>query len=49
MTLSGTSVATLAPELPQIANDLNIGVVALLANIAGIVVVWVFVQRPPLR
>ena len=49
VTLSGTSVAKLAPWLPQIAKDLNIGVVALLVNIAVIVLVSVFVRRPPLR
>ncbi len=49
VTLSGTSVATLAPWLPQIAKDLNIGVVALLVNVAVIVLVSVFVRRPPPR
>jgi SSS family solute:Na+ symporter len=49
VTLSGTSVAKLAPWLPQVAKDLNIGVVALLVNIAVIVVVSVFVRRPPPR
>ena len=49
VTLSGTSLATLAPWLPQIAKDLNIGVVALLVNIAVIVLVSMFVRRPPLR
>jgi SSS family solute:Na+ symporter len=49
VTLSGTSLAALAPWLPQIAKDLNIGVVALMVNIAVIVLVSVFVRRPPLR
>lgn len=46
VTLSGTSVARLAPGLPQIAKDLNIGVVALLVNLAVIVLVSAFVRRP---
>jgi SSS family solute:Na+ symporter len=33
-TLTGASVATLAPGLPQAAKDLNIGVVALFVNVA---------------
>jgi len=45
VTLSGTSVAKLAPWLPQIAKDLNIGVVALLVNIAVIVLVTVATPR----
>ena len=45
VTLSGTSLATLAPSLPQIAKDLNIGVVAPVVNIAIIVVVSAFVRR----
>lgn len=49
VTLSGTSVARLAPGLPQIAKDLNIGVVALLVNLAVIVLVSAFVRRSPLK
>ncbi|MDP1892279.1 MAG: sodium:solute symporter [Gemmatimonadaceae bacterium] len=45
VTLSGTSVAKLAPWLPQIAKDLNIGVVALLVNIAVIVLVTIAMPR----
>jgi SSS family solute:Na+ symporter len=46
VSLSGTSLATLAPWLPQVAKDLNIGVVALLVNLAVIGLVSVFVRRP---
>jgi SSS family solute:Na+ symporter len=49
VTLSGTSVAKLAPWLPQIAKDLNIGVVALLVNIVVIVLVTVAMPRRPLE
>lgn len=45
VTLSGTSVAKLAPWLPQIAKDLTIGVVALLVNIAVIVLVTIAMPR----
>lgn len=45
VTLSGTSVAQLAPWLPQIAKDLNIGVVALLVNIAVIGLVTIATPR----
>lgn len=45
VTLSGSSVATLAPWLPQIAKDLNIGVVALVVNLAVIVLVTVATPR----
>jgi SSS family solute:Na+ symporter len=33
ITLSGTSLATLAPSLPQAAKDVNIGIVALAVNV----------------
>lgn len=50
VTLSGTSVAKLAPALPQIAKDLNIGVVALLVNLAVIALVTVVSpRRSPVR
>lgn len=49
VTLSGTSVAKLAPWLPQIAKDLNIGVVALLVNIAVIGLVTVAMPRRPME
>ncbi len=49
VTLSGTSVAKLAPWLPQIAKDLNIGVVALLVNVTVIALVSVCVRRPSPR
>ncbi len=47
VTLTGTSVTTLAPWLPQFARDLNIGVVALLVNVMVVGVVSAFV--PPTR
>jgi SSS family solute:Na+ symporter len=45
VTLSGTSMGTLAPWLPQIAKDLNVGVVALLVNITMMVLVNAAVPR----
>lgn len=47
VSLSGTSVAALAPWLPQVAKDLNIGVIALLVNVAVIALASVFVRRAP--
>jgi SSS family solute:Na+ symporter len=45
VTLAGTSLAKLAPGLPQAAKDLNIGVVALLINLAVILLVSVVIPR----
>ncbi|HEY3287452.1 MAG TPA: sodium:solute symporter [Gemmatimonadaceae bacterium] len=45
VTLSGTSLAKLAPGLPQAAKDLNVGVVALLVNIAVILLVSAVMPR----
>lgn len=45
VTLSGTSLAVLAPGLPQAAKDLNIGVVALLVNMAVALAVTVATPR----
>jgi len=45
VTLSGTSIAKLAPSLPQVVKDLNIGVVALAVNVAVIAVVSVSTTR----
>ncbi len=47
VSLSGMSLAKLAPSLPQAAKDLNIGIVALLVNLAVVAVVSVFVRRTP--
>jgi SSS family solute:Na+ symporter len=49
VTLSGTTLAKLAPWLPTAATDLNIGVVALLVNAAVIVVVSLFTRRAEAR
>lgn len=49
VTLSGTTIATLAPTLPQMIKDLNIGVVALTVNvgvIAGVTVAARLRGRP---
>ena len=45
VTLSGTSLAVLAPWLPQAAKDLNVGVVALLVNLAVVAIVTVATPR----
>ncbi|MHB8839672.1 MAG: sodium:solute symporter family protein [Gemmatimonadaceae bacterium] len=45
VTLSGTSLAALAPGLPHAAKDLNIGVVALLVNMAVALLVTVVQPR----
>jgi solute:Na+ symporter, SSS family len=44
LTVSGKTVATLLPGLPQWAKDLNVGIVALLVNLAAIIVVTVIVR-----
>jgi SSS family solute:Na+ symporter len=44
LTVSGTTVATLLPALPQWIKDLNVGIVALLVNLAALAVVT-FVMR----
>ncbi len=49
VTLSGTSVGTLAPRLPQFAKDLNIGVIALLVNVTCILLVTVLMPRRATR
>ncbi len=46
ISLSGTSIGKLAPSLPQMVKDLNIGVVALLVNATVIVAVSLFTRRP---
>lgn len=47
VSLSGTSIATLAPALPQVVKDLNIGVVALMVNCAVITLVMIAAPRRP--
>lgn len=44
-TLTGASMATLAPTLPQVAKDLNIGVVALCVNVAVVLVITIATRR----
>src|SRR5919206_338447 len=44
LTISGATVATLLPGLPQWIKDLNVGIVALLVNLAALAVVT-FVMR----
>lgn len=46
VTISGTSVAALLPAAPQIVKDLNVGIVALIVNIAVIAAVAPFTPRP---
>jgi len=44
LTVSGSTVATLLPGLPQWAKDLNVGIVALLVNLAALIVVTIIVR-----
>ncbi|MGA9836135.1 MAG: sodium:solute symporter [Gemmatimonadaceae bacterium] len=46
LTLSGASVATLAPWAPQAVKDLNVGIVALAVNCAALAVVTAATARP---
>lgn len=39
VTISGSSIATLFPALPQVIKDLNVGIVAMFVNVAVMVVV----------
>jgi len=45
LTLSGATLATLFPCWPEAVTDLNVGIVALLVNIAAVVVVSVATRR----
>ena len=47
ITIAGVSVASLVPSAPQVVKDLNVGIVALVVNIAVIAIVSL-VSRPPL-
>ena len=47
VTIAGVSVASLVPSAPQVVKDLNVGIVALVVNIAVITIVSL-VSRPPL-
>ncbi len=47
VSLSGSSMATLAPSLPQVVKDLNVGVVALAVNVAVIALVSLLTPRAP--
>jgi SSS family solute:Na+ symporter len=44
LTISGATVATLLPGLPQWVKDLNVGIVALLVNLAALAVVTVVMR-----
>ncbi len=44
ITVSGTTVGTLLPGLPQWVKDLNVGIVALLVNVVVLVVVTVLIR-----
>jgi SSS family solute:Na+ symporter len=44
LTVSGSTVATLFPGLPQWVKDLNVGIVALIVNLAALVVVTIAVR-----
>ena len=46
ITLSGTTIARLAPALPQVVKDLSFGVVALAVNVAVIALVTLVTRRP---
>jgi SSS family solute:Na+ symporter len=46
MSLSGASVTTMMPWAPQFAKDLNVGVVALVVNVAVVTVVSLATRRP---
>jgi len=46
MTISGSSLSALVPSAPQVIKDLNVGVVALIVNIAVLAVVSLFTARP---
>ena len=47
ITLSGASVATLAPSLPQVVKDLNVGVIALAVNVTVIALVSLVTRQRP--
>ncbi len=47
LTMSGASVATLLPWAPEVVKDLNVGIVALIVNLAVIGVVAVGTRRKP--
>ena len=46
LTLSGASVATLAPWAPQVVKDLNVGIVALAVNCVVLALVTAATRRP---
>jgi solute:Na+ symporter, SSS family len=46
LTVTGTSVAKLAPSAPQIVKDLNVGVIALAVNIVALIIVSLATRRP---
>jgi SSS family solute:Na+ symporter len=45
VTITGSSIATLAPSAPQFLKDMNVGIVALIVNVLVLVVVGVLVRR----
>src|SRR5450759_3031374 len=49
ITLSGTSIARLAPSFPQVIKDLNVGIVALAVNCVVIALVSLLAKRPSER
>jgi solute:Na+ symporter, SSS family len=46
LSLSGSSVATLLPSAPQMVKDLNVGIVALVVNVAVLALVSLATRRP---
>jgi SSS family solute:Na+ symporter len=46
MTISGATLSQIIPFAPQMIQDLNVGVVALLVNATVLCVVSVFTTRP---
>ncbi len=45
LTFTGTTIGTIAPSLPQAVKDLNVGIIALVANIAALVAVGAATRR----
>ncbi len=46
LTISGATLSTLLPSAPQSVKDLNVGVVALLVNVAVLAIVSLCTARP---